>query len=83
MVAAVKHCKANTTLKILFLRNNEEGNEGAAALAKALKATVLTCGLESRVPGFHKYCLVVQRDKLAFPGFCASCRGAILQLPVT
>ena len=39
-VAAVKQCKANTTLKFLRLGNNEVGNEGAAALAEAVKATV-------------------------------------------
>ena len=54
VVAAVKHCKANTTLEFLRLGSNEVENEGAAALAKAVKATVLTCGLELRVPGFHK-----------------------------
>ena len=56
---------------------------GAAALAEAVTATVLTCGLELHVPGFHKCCFVVQRDKLAFPSFCAACGAAILQLPVT
>ena len=57
MVASVKHCKANTTLKFLDLDNNKVGNEGAAALAEAVKATVLICGLELHVPSFHKCCL--------------------------
>ena len=39
-VAAAKHCKANTTLAILYLDNNNVENEGAAALAEAVKATV-------------------------------------------
>ena len=79
----MKHCKANTTLEFLDLENNKVGNEGAAALAKAVKATVLTCGLKLRVPGFQNCCFVVQCDELAFPGFCAVCGAAILQLPVT
>ena len=83
VVAAVKHYKANTTLKKLYLENNKVENEGAAALAKAVKATVLTCGSELCVPGSHKCCFVVQCDELAFPSFCAVCGAAILQLPVT
>ena len=39
-VAAAKHYKANTTLKYLYLDDNKVGNEGAAALAEAVKATV-------------------------------------------
>ena len=66
VVASVKHCKANTTLAILRLDNNRVGNEGAAALAEAVKATVLMCGLDLHVPGFHKCCFVVQRHCLAF-----------------
>ena len=41
-------------LEYLYLGHNKVENEGAAAIAKAVKATVLTCGLELRVPGFHK-----------------------------
>ena len=56
MVAAAKHYKANTTLEYLFLNDNKVGNEGAAALAEAVKATVSMCSLELRVPSFHKCC---------------------------
>ena len=35
----MKQCKANTTLEYLDLRNNKVGNEGAAALVEAVKAT--------------------------------------------
>ena len=82
VVAAQKHYKANTTLKYLFLEINKVGNEGAAALAEAVKVADLTCGLEWRVLGLYKYCFVVQRYKLAFPSFCAVCGAAILQLTV-
>ena len=61
----MKHGKANTTLKYLYLNNNEVGNEGAAALAEAVKVAVLMCRLELHVPGFHKCCFVVQRYELA------------------
>ena len=83
MVAAVKHCKANTTLEYLGLGGNNVVNEGAAALAEAVKATVLMCGLELHVPRFHKCCFAAKRDELAFPSFCAACGAATLHLPVT
>ena len=38
-----KHCKANTTLRVLGLFENLIGNEGACALAVALKAPVVVC----------------------------------------
>ena len=41
-MGAVKDQKANTTLTKLFLNGNRVGDAGAAALADALKATVLT-----------------------------------------
>ena len=65
-VAAAKHYKANTTLAYLNLNDNNVGNEGAAALAEAVKATVLLCGLELRVPSFHKCCFAAKRYELAF-----------------
>ena len=43
VVAAVQNCKANKTLTWLRLDDNKVGDAGAAALANALKATVLTC----------------------------------------
>ena len=43
VVAAVEHCKANTSLTDLNLRDNEVGDAGATALAEAVKATVLMC----------------------------------------
>ena len=42
-MGAVKDQKANTTLTKLFLSGNRVGDAGAAALADALQATVLTC----------------------------------------
>ena len=42
-MGAVKDQKANTTLTKLNLFKNRVGDAGAAALAEALKATVLTC----------------------------------------
>ena len=42
VVAAVEHCKANTSLIVLDLRRNKVGDAGATALADALQATVLT-----------------------------------------
>ena len=44
VVAAVEHCKANTSLTKLSLVDNKVGDAGATALADALQATVLTCG---------------------------------------
>ena len=44
VVAAVEHCKANTSLTVLYLAENKVGAAGATALADALQATVLTCG---------------------------------------
>ena len=38
-----KHCKANTTLRVLRLNLNLIGDEGACALAVALKAPVVVC----------------------------------------
>ena len=38
-----KHCQANTTLRVLVLSENLIGNEGACALAVALKAPVVVC----------------------------------------
>ena len=43
VVAAVEHCKANTSLTALYLAENKVGDAGATALADALQATVLTC----------------------------------------
>ena len=81
-VAGVKQCKANTTLKLLDLGDNKVGNEGAAALAKAVEATVLTCGLKLHVLGFEKCCFAAMRyDCVSM--FFAACGAAILQLPVT
>ena len=45
-------------------------NAGAAALADDVRATVLTCGLESHVRGF-KCCFVVRSYELAFLTCCA------------
>ena len=42
-MGAVKDQKANATLTALSLFVNRVGDGGAAALADALKATVLTC----------------------------------------
>ena len=42
-MGAVKYQKANTTFTKLFLSANRVGDAGAAALADALQATVLTC----------------------------------------
>ena len=42
-MGAVKDQKANATLTALILNDNRVGDGGAAALADALKATVLTC----------------------------------------
>ena len=42
-IGAVKDHKANTSLTTLTLDCNEVGDAGAAAFAKALQATVLTC----------------------------------------
>ena len=41
---AVKDHKANTSLTEVYLRDNNVGDAGAAALADALQATVLECG---------------------------------------
>ena len=48
------------------LGGNKVGNEGAAALAEAVKATVLMCGLELRVTSFHNCCFAAKRSELAF-----------------
>ena len=64
VVAAVKHCKANVTLTKLNLGRKMVANAVPAALADAVRATVLTCGSELHVPGF-KTCLVVKSDGLA------------------
>ena len=66
VVASVKRCKANAALTKLNLWSNMVANAGAAALADAVRATVLTCGLELRVPGFHKCCFAAKRYELAF-----------------
>ena len=42
-MGAVKDHKGNTSLTVLWLERNKVGGAGAAALAKALQATVLTC----------------------------------------
>ena len=42
-MGAVKDHKENTSLKELNLNGNNVGDAGAAALAKSLQATVLTC----------------------------------------
>ena len=44
-IGAVKDHKANTSLNKLALDGNIVGDAGAAALAQAVKATVLTCEL--------------------------------------
>ena len=45
-MGAVKDHQANTSLIKLWLDGNNVGDVGAAALADALQATVLTCGQE-------------------------------------
>ena len=70
VVAAVKHDKANTTLKYLYLEINKVGNEGAAALAEAVKVADLTCGLKWRVLGFDKCCFATMHYELAFQSCC-------------
>ena len=40
---AVQYQEANRALDTLYLTHNNVGDAGAAALAEALKATVLTC----------------------------------------
>ena len=82
MVAAVKHCKANVTLTKLNLGWNMVANAVPAALADAVRETVLTCALELHVPGF-KTCFVVKSDRLAIPTCCAACDGAIFQFFIT
>ena len=42
-IGAVKDHKANTSLTVLLLDRNKVGDAGAAALADALQAMVLTC----------------------------------------
>ena len=70
VVACEKHYKANTTLKSLNLTSNHVGNEGAAALAEAVKVADLTCGLELHVLGFDKCCFATMRCELAFQSYC-------------
>ena len=82
MVAAVKHCKANVTLTKLNLGWNMVANAVPAALADAVRATVLTCGLELHVPGL-KCCFVVRSEGLAILTCCAACGGANLQFFIT
>ena len=78
MVASVKRCKANAALTKLNLWSNMVANAGPAALADAVRATVLTCGLEFNVRGFH-CCFVVKGDELAFLTCCAAGDGASSQ----
>ena len=45
-MGAVKDHKANTSLTLLSLEDNNVGDAGATALAQAVKATALTCELD-------------------------------------
>ena len=63
VVAGEKHYKANTTLKYLILSSNHVANEGATALAEAVKVADLTCGLELQVLGFDKCCFATMLSR--------------------
>ena len=62
VVAAVEHCKANTSLTVLCLAENKVGAAGATALADALQATVLTCGQHLFRPVFTVTANVASHD---------------------
>ena len=54
----------------LSLGYNMVVNEGATALAEAVKVADLTCGLEWRVFGFDKCCFATMLHELAFQSCC-------------
>ena len=66
-MGAVTDQKANATLTVLDLRDNSVGDGGAAALADALKATVLTCKkcvFRARVRCHRKCCFTESSEEL-------------------
>ena len=66
-MGAVKDQKANTSLTALHLNGNRVGDAGATALAKALKATVLTCEkcvFRACVRCHHKCCFTESSEEL-------------------
>ena len=66
--------KANRALTALYLQHNRVGPAGAAALADALQATVLSCGhttFQECASCCHRCCFAVWCEQLASPICCA------------
>ena len=73
VVAVVQDQKANRALATLYLHNNDVGDAGAAALAEALKATVLTCEkcvFRARVRCHRKCCFTESSEELGVNLLC-------------
>ena len=84
-MGAVKDHQANTSLTKLFLDGNKVGDAGAAALADALQATVLTCGQElfqSCVSCYHRCRFTKSSEELASSTCSAMCVAAFVILLV-
>ena len=84
-MGAVKDHQANTSLTTLTLEGNNVGDAGAAALADALQATVLTCGQElfqSCVCCHHRCRFTKSSEELASSTCSAVCVAAFVILLV-
>ena len=82
-MGAVKEHKANTSLTTLWLHNNKVGDVGAAALAQALQATVLTCKkcVFRACVRCHRKCRFTKScEELASSTCCAACVAAFVEI---
>ena len=84
-MVSVKDHEANATLTKLDLQNNRVGDAGAAALADALQAAVLTCKkcvFRASVRCHRKCCFIESSAELASSTCGAACVAAFLILVV-
>ena len=80
-MGAVKDHKANANLTAVYLESNKVGDPGAAALADALQATVLTCKkcvFRACVRCHRKCCFTESSEELASSTCCAVCVAAFV-----
>ena len=80
-MGSVNDHEANGTLTKLDLYKNRVGDAGAAALAEALKATVLMCKkcvFRARVRCHRRCCFMESSEELASSTRCAVCDAAFV-----